>query len=534
MRYILLFLLLAYTKVNAQVREFNSTVLFPNNDYSLSEEAKFLLNFTQFFVKHRNVIQYSITGHTDNIGKAKDNLVLGQKRAHSIKQYLQNQLPLNNVVLTSKGALQPVNNNSNDSLRQLNRRALLQVKVDYTPSISILNLQKTITPTVQNYCIDNTKDTLLVCNQGTIIYIKANSYETVQCNCISIQVNESNNVLTNLQNNLTTYNDSNVLYSQSMVYVKAFCSGNELKLMPNKDYVIFTPTIDDVKEAKIYDGILDTLNNINWVENYKATLTNKKREELNKCLNGAPRSCLVLNSCHNDKLLFTGLYTLIKSRFEKEGKTKRKAFWSCWKNNRENKKLAKRNTEKNNEDYISRQIKPIDDSCSYTPNTICSELAKEYNIDCYANLKTALERSLDSVQQNNKAIKTGMLNKLEYAIFNQNRMGWSNVDWMYSIKPTEMVNIETHLEATQYTEAKIIFKGYNTILRATADSRGRLEFRNMPINQEATILLVDTRTGNKNILVQAIKLKIEETIITPNFEPLQIHQYETWLNKVAQ
>ncbi|HRO72846.1 MAG TPA: OmpA family protein [Saprospiraceae bacterium] len=69
-----------------------------------------------------------LTGHTDNIGSDAANLVLGKKRADTVKQYLISKgVASGKIKVESKGKTEPIADNSTDEGRAKNRRTELQV-----------------------------------------------------------------------------------------------------------------------------------------------------------------------------------------------------------------------------------------------------------------------------------------------------------------------------------------------------------------------------------------------------------------------
>ena len=71
----------------------------------------------------------TITGHTDNIGTAEYNQVLGQKRAESVKKYLEGKgIGADKIATESMGEDQPVANQTTEEGRAKNRRAVITIK----------------------------------------------------------------------------------------------------------------------------------------------------------------------------------------------------------------------------------------------------------------------------------------------------------------------------------------------------------------------------------------------------------------------
>jgi outer membrane protein OmpA-like peptidoglycan-associated protein len=70
----------------------------------------------------------SLVGHTDNLGPFDENIVLGQRRAQVIRDYLiRKGVPSDKILTDSKGEASPMASNSTDSGRAQNRRTELQI-----------------------------------------------------------------------------------------------------------------------------------------------------------------------------------------------------------------------------------------------------------------------------------------------------------------------------------------------------------------------------------------------------------------------
>jgi len=73
-------------------------------------------------------VKIKVIGHTDNTGKAKNNLVLGQKRADFVKKYLiGNGILSESIVAISKGQSEPIADNNTSQGRAKNRRTVVTI-----------------------------------------------------------------------------------------------------------------------------------------------------------------------------------------------------------------------------------------------------------------------------------------------------------------------------------------------------------------------------------------------------------------------
>jgi len=98
-------------------------ILFANNEYRLPETGLAELDQLVQVLKDNAGLLVQISGHTDNVGKAEDNLVLSTNRAKAIVDYLVSK-GIDNKRLSYKGygAGKPVADNSTEAGRALNRR----------------------------------------------------------------------------------------------------------------------------------------------------------------------------------------------------------------------------------------------------------------------------------------------------------------------------------------------------------------------------------------------------------------------------
>ena len=100
-------------------------IRFPANSTEKENDPKvddYLQKLAQRVIRSGEKIE--ITGHTDNSGRKKDNLILGNNRADQIRKILiKSGVPEDQVRIASKGESQPVASNATATGRQNNRRA---------------------------------------------------------------------------------------------------------------------------------------------------------------------------------------------------------------------------------------------------------------------------------------------------------------------------------------------------------------------------------------------------------------------------
>ena len=95
---------------------------FDNNTLALSNVTE--LNKISNLVESDPTLKIIVTGHTDNVGDEKYNDKLGLERASAAANYLEQRFGIskNNIIVESRGELDPIASNDTDKGRQLNRR----------------------------------------------------------------------------------------------------------------------------------------------------------------------------------------------------------------------------------------------------------------------------------------------------------------------------------------------------------------------------------------------------------------------------
>jgi outer membrane protein OmpA-like peptidoglycan-associated protein len=108
-----------------------SDVLFDFNKYTLKPGAREKMAKVSGILLAYPGLQLKLEGHTDSIGSDEYNLVLSQKRADAVRDYLVSQgVPAAHVSAIGLGKADPVASNDSDAGRQQNRRVEMIVAGD--------------------------------------------------------------------------------------------------------------------------------------------------------------------------------------------------------------------------------------------------------------------------------------------------------------------------------------------------------------------------------------------------------------------
>jgi outer membrane protein OmpA-like peptidoglycan-associated protein len=103
-------------------------IFFDLGKFDLKPESTIELDNIFQLLKENPTLKIQISGHTDNIGKAADNMTLSNNRAQAVVKYLVSKgIEPARLSFKGYGATQPVADNATEEGRARNRRTELQV-----------------------------------------------------------------------------------------------------------------------------------------------------------------------------------------------------------------------------------------------------------------------------------------------------------------------------------------------------------------------------------------------------------------------
>lgn len=103
-------------------------IYYETNDFSLTQESKMLLALFIEFLKENPTVKVEIQGHTDDIGRDADNLLLSERRAKSVYEYVIAQgISANRLRYKGYGETMPIADNSTAEGRAKNRRTVFLI-----------------------------------------------------------------------------------------------------------------------------------------------------------------------------------------------------------------------------------------------------------------------------------------------------------------------------------------------------------------------------------------------------------------------
>jgi outer membrane protein OmpA-like peptidoglycan-associated protein len=109
--------------IKKEAKEILNNIFFDTAKWDLKPESTVELDKLVALLKANPDLPIEISGHTDDVGKDNDNLILSQKRAKSVVEYLaQKGVNVLKIKAEGYGKTRPYLPNSSDENRKLNRR----------------------------------------------------------------------------------------------------------------------------------------------------------------------------------------------------------------------------------------------------------------------------------------------------------------------------------------------------------------------------------------------------------------------------
>lgn len=225
-------------------------VLFDKDRYLLtSASISFLDSLAETITNPAE--ELLLIGHTDSDASDAYNKELSLNRAKAVRSYFEDKGITNRFHIEYKGERAPLNKNRNEGEMSVNRR--VEIVREFTADNKVFN---SMTKTPEVFVLDNSKDTVLLCNEGTEIAIKAGSFQTDSDTPITFSVAEFYNKGEFVSNNLTTLtSDGRQLISGGMLKLTATQNGQELDLASGKEIDLKFRDREEGDEMILFNGV---------------------------------------------------------------------------------------------------------------------------------------------------------------------------------------------------------------------------------------------------------------------------------------
>lgn len=564
----------------AQKKLLKQSIYFESAKYELNKEAKMSLDILLDSLKNFQSYKIFISGNTDDVGDSIYNKSLSEQRVNSTKDYLIAHAVLKTAFKTAAlGERKPIADNLTDQGKQKNRRVdisisfVRKVPIDSSQIFpSVCEIYKLIEIKPQEFCINPTRDTVIRCSKGTLVYVKANSFKiskTCKTEYLTIKVKEDFLKSEMILDNLSTTSNGQLLETQGMVYTEANdCNGNTLNLLKAKDLVVFVPTDSFVPETKILFGSRTLHDSImNWTVSNTSVLGNFTINELNICSDWIYWSDGFggySNGCGECNFFFCRIGRIgvsIKGITNKQTHFSNIRFRKCLQQlkveqNKERKGKANKPVARSK----GNLNKPIPRSAVVTqrPEIVpelmprCKKLEELYRKYGVNNL-IALTEAINKPIMDSLGVKTlqelkdtmtkisiskfelSYLNKrisyddFKYYVYNTSRLGWSNIDVFAKLPKDSLVDMKIKLKFEPNIDCKLVFVNRRFVI--PADKTGaKYVFKNLPRGEKVWIIALKFDEGKPYLSMQ--ETTIENKTYPIDFKLLTLTELKEELKKL--
>jgi hypothetical protein len=257
----MLFTGVTFCQLSAQRTQEHFVLFASNSSEVTSDEAAALLDLISEQVYIRNI---ELHAYTDGDGSEEFNEVLSKDRLTSVEAFIEKA----GYTISSSnfyGEKDPLASNEVEDGKQQNRRVQVRFEADQK-ILTLASVMETIKPKSQGFCINNRKDTAIVCKNGTIIGIPAGTFDYAECNdCIELRVDEMLSPKDMLLNNAHTLANGQMLSSGGSIYLEASCNGKKLNNSTNKPITYLFPS-DQLQDDMTLWTSSNGGNDMNWTE----------------------------------------------------------------------------------------------------------------------------------------------------------------------------------------------------------------------------------------------------------------------------
>lgn len=532
----LLFLLFCFTSyiISSQNTPLYAEIFFEVQEAKITEQHKVVLDEIIDNLNNYADFKLIISGHADGNGEQSSNEKLSKRRAKAVQYYfMENRILSEKTKIVAYGEARPALSNDSEAGRRHNRRADITVyyqlnhaesKIDIE-KIPIDKLYKEIGASKQLFCINPQRDTCLRAAAGTLIYIKANSFDLENTffvpECINIEVKEVFKNSDIVIENLSTTSNGQLLHSQGMTSITASIDDVPLTLARGKDLVLFVPQKDLEIRTKPYDGHrFSSDNTINWTANNTSMTGSFTLPALNQCVLDMQDERIK----QSKKISLLGKPKYSDQELKRDYLVNTSLSQGC-------QKIGKL--------FYRYQIPNL----KILTNVVNDPLYKLFEVDNLKDLNQVIleeKRKSDDIErklaEGEKVILSALLlknvsldfrnekidyEKLKYYTYNITRMGWSNLNSISDFKQIPSRDLIVNLLPDQHLDIKLISKEGNFVLGAQSKKSHYLFEK---ISADHPLWIVALKYENK-IPYLAIQPVIETTdTYEIDFKPVPFNQ----------
>lgn len=480
--------------ISTSAQQLTNTFYFEKGSKHLAKEEKVKLKQWIDSLSGGNISNISIKSYCDADGSNDFNLNLAKARNSELTNLLPSDYKPLITQSTSFGEIGK--DEEHENVKSKNRKVVISMEMH---SDKIVNenqdlgaLWEELKPKSQTFCIDPTRDTILILEGGSIISLSKNSFEqneipiTVFDDCILLTIDEVLSKKHSYLNSIVTQSNKSTIESAGMVNITAQYKKKTANFIKDKSMMVMLPTQkSSVGNYQMFTGDRDPHSNeMNWLVNNTPALSNISLDDFFRCGNdfdnGGNTNC---------KFFFCKIKRFFRPKKYKSGKSSYQP---------------------------KSEIAGAVDVCGNI-----RELFEKYGVDNYADLQYKMNEALmlkydvDNMTDLKKAMKNERIqntaNKfangdanfddLRFMVYNTNDLGWANCDAFSDVMAINKTQLGVGMDDMKNVDVKLVFKDRNIILSPTLIG-DKFYFENVPKHEKVIILAVKMQNNQPQLFME--------------------------------
>lgn len=385
-------------------------------------------------------------------------------------------------------------------------------------SLSISSLQEELDVLPNAFEITNETDTLLFGEEGTVLFIDSNSFETESgaevSGAIEVQLKEYYQMDAILAQDLSTISDGDLLETGGMIEVSATAGGEELKLKEGKEVIVHFPKNGSDQEMDLFSGRKNSQGKVEWeeeettegrIEDY-ISIWYTKFEGLDdntfyledgRSIFDWINENIEMTDWEQEYVMFRDVY--LYYTLTKDGDMINHHYKMDY-----DPKFSKR---------MMKIAKTVPKCKPYTVNGKPVDMVDgwfDFRVRVIPPSYGTNENYLESIEGKYPDFEKQSINSLDqaelhYYIFNSAKLGWLNCD-RFVDDPAPKVDMSLDLENPENVMVKLVYKEYKSVVPAQVVDKTHL-FKQIPSAKKVTLVLIRNKEDKVEMSISNFKTK---------------------------
>jgi TonB family protein len=404
----------------------------------------------------------------------------------------------------------------------------------------------------QTFNFKSDEDKLIACKEGTIIYVKSNSFVTESGKPVkgdlNILVKEYYASSDMLLANLTTTSDGKILETGGMIYIEAFHNNEKCELKKDASIEISFPTSDKKDDMQLFSGDWNS-NEVNWTLSrtrsvYRNEIPSYTTIEVQPQYSGGEQALM--------KFLSKTVKYPVNARESGIQGTVYVGFTV-----KENGELGQAEIVRGVHPFIdSAAISAVRQMPAWIPakhkgknvevklnlpvrfslgkknssgvsNQITSDTIRSY-FDWEVAQRIEREKEFEE-KMNDENLGNAQMTEISRYLFDSPSLGWINCDRFYKDNSPK-VNYSVNIGQSKDVDIKIVFKDIQSIMTGMSIG-GICTFGNVPIGHSVTIVALKYENSQYYLAVKETKIT-KDGVPNLDFEPVTMARLKSELKKL--